>query len=99
MPTRIAPEVEDRILAARRTDRQGQDRIGPAVGVPARTVSRVLRRHRVPYLRELDTMTVTPIRSSKTTAVRYERSITTLRRRGRFDGAAVTNQFAAQRHS
>lgn len=74
MPTRTAPEVENRILAARRTDRQGQDRIGPAVGVPARTVSRVLRRHRVPYLREIDTMTGTPIRSSKTTAVRYERS-------------------------
>lgn len=74
MPTRTAPEVEDRILTARRTDRQGQDRIGPAVGVPARTVSRVLRRHRMPYLRELDTMTGAPIRSSKTTAVRYERA-------------------------
>lgn len=35
MPTRTAPETEERILAARRTDRQGQDRIGPAVGVPA----------------------------------------------------------------
>ncbi len=51
MPTRTAPEVEDRIQAARHTDRQCQDRIGPAVGgVRARTVSRVLRRHRVPYL-------------------------------------------------
>ncbi len=44
------------------------------VGVPARTVARVLRRHRMPYLRELDTMTGAPIRSSQTTAVRYERA-------------------------
>jgi transposase InsO family protein len=42
--------------------------------VPARTVSRVLRRHQVPYLRALDPMTGQVIRASKTTAVRYERS-------------------------
>ena len=42
-------------------------------GVPPRTVSRVLRRHRVAYLRECDPMTGEVIRSSKATAVRYER--------------------------
>jgi transposase InsO family protein len=36
-------------------------------------VSRILRRHQVPYLRELDPLTGTVIRASKTTAVRYER--------------------------
>ena len=47
--------------------------LGPKVGVPARTVSRILRRHGVPYLRECDPMTGEVIRSSKQTAVRYER--------------------------
>ena len=41
--------------------------------MPARTVSRVLRRHQVPYLRVLDPLTGEVIRSSKATAVRYER--------------------------
>jgi hypothetical protein len=41
--------------------------------VPARTVSRVLRRHGGPYLRECDPLTGEVIRASKTTAVRYER--------------------------
>jgi hypothetical protein len=41
--------------------------------VPARTVSRILRRHQVPLLRELDPVTGAVIRASKTTAVRYER--------------------------
>ena len=41
--------------------------------MPARTVSRILRRHGVPYLRECDPMTGEVIRASKPTAVRYER--------------------------
>ena len=57
----------------RRAERRGQDWIGPELGVAARTVSRVLRRHGVPYLRECDPLTGEVIRSSKTTAVRYER--------------------------
>ena len=40
---------------------------------PARTVSRILRRHEVPYLRELDPMAGQLIRSPKATAIRYER--------------------------
>ena len=74
MPTRTAPETEQRVLAARAEHREGPDRLGPRVGVPARTVSRVLRRHGVPHLRECDPMTGDPIRSSKSTAVRYERA-------------------------
>ena len=72
-PTRTPAEVEDRVLAARREHRRGQDWLGPELGVPARTVSRILRRHGVPRLAECDPMTGEVIRASKTTAVRYER--------------------------
>jgi hypothetical protein len=47
--------------------------LGPKVGAPARTVSRILRRHGVPYLRDCDPITGEVICSSKQTAVRYER--------------------------
>jgi len=57
----------------RQEERRGQDWLGPELGVPARTVSRILRRHEVPYLRECDPLTGEVIRSSKATAVRYER--------------------------
>lgn len=70
---RTSAEVEQRVLAARREHRRGQDWLGPELGVPARTVSRILRRHRVPRLCECDPLTGEVIRASKTTAVRYER--------------------------
>ncbi len=73
MPTRTSEQVEQQVLAARSTHREGPDVLGPMVGVPARTVSRILRRHGVPYLRECDPMTGQVIRSSKATAIRYER--------------------------
>jgi transposase InsO family protein len=72
-PHRTAEVVEAAILAARFEHRRGQDWLGPELGVPARTVSRVLRRHHVPLLRVLDPLTGQVIRSSKATAVRYER--------------------------
>ncbi len=72
-PTRTAPTVEQAVLGLRRAERRGQDWLGPELGLPARTVSRILRRHRVPFLRECDPLTGEVIRSSKTTAVRYER--------------------------
>jgi transposase InsO family protein len=73
MPTKTTPEVEEKVLAARAEHREGPDVLAPKVGVPARTISRILRRHGVPYLRECDPMTGEVIRSSKQTAVRYER--------------------------
>ncbi len=73
MPTRTAPEIEARVIAARAEHRRGQDWLGPELGVPARTVSRILRRHCVPPLAICDPMTGEVIRSSKTTTVRYER--------------------------
>ena len=72
-PSQTPVEVEEAIVAMRREQRRGQDWIGPELGVPARTVARVLRRHGVPYLRECDPLTGEMIRASKTTAGRYER--------------------------
>lgn len=74
MPTRTSAVVEDQIVAVRRVRRCGPDAIGAELGVPARTVSRVLRRRGVAYLCDCDPMTGELIRSSKTTAVRYERA-------------------------
>jgi len=72
-PARTRPEVEERVIEARRQLRVGPDQLADALGVPARTISRILRRHQMPYLRECDPLTGALIRSSKTTATRYER--------------------------
>jgi len=72
-PTRTAPAVEAAVVAARLEHRRGQDWLGPELGVPARTVSRILRRQDLPRLCELDPLTGTVICASMTTAVRYER--------------------------
>jgi transposase InsO family protein len=73
MPTRTPADIEARTVAARTEHRRGQDWLGSELGVPARTVSRVLRRHDVPRLCTLDPLTGELIRSSKMTARRYER--------------------------
>jgi transposase InsO family protein len=72
-PTRTPATTEDRICAARAALRTGPDRLSAELGVPARTVTRVLRRRGMPPLRDLDPLTGDVIRASKTTAVRYER--------------------------
>jgi transposase InsO family protein len=74
MPSKTPDEVEQRVLLARHDHRRGQDWLGPECEVAPRTVARILRRHRVPYLRDCDPMTGQLIRASKTTAVRYERA-------------------------
>lgn len=73
-PQRTAPTVEETVIALRRSNRRGQDWIGAKLGAPARTVSTILRRHQPPYLCECDPSTGMLIRTSKITAVRYERS-------------------------
>jgi transposase InsO family protein len=73
VPNRTSEQIEEKVLAARLEHREGPDVLGPRVGVPARTVSRILRRHDVPYLRQCDPMTGEVIRSSKQTTTRYER--------------------------
>lgn len=72
-PTRASAEVEAQVVAARREHRRGQDWLGPELGIPPRTVSRILRRHNVDRLAECDPLTGQRIRASKTTAIRYER--------------------------
>ena len=72
-PTRTSPEIEQRVLDARREHRRGQDWLATETGVPARTISRILRRHNAPRLCECDPLTGVVIRASKTTTVRYER--------------------------
>jgi transposase InsO family protein len=73
-PRQTSPEVEEAVIALRCSRRRGQDWIGAELGLPARTVSTILRRRQLPYLREGDPLTGALIRASKTTAVRYERS-------------------------
>lgn len=72
-PTRTPARLEAKVVACRRRERRGQDWIAAELGVPARTVSRILRRHGLPRLAECDPLTGQVIRASKTTAVRYER--------------------------
>ena len=73
-PTRTAAAVEDRIIELRSRERRGPAWLGAELGVPARTVARVLVRRGQPRLCAMDPMTGEVIRSSKTTATRYERS-------------------------
>ena len=61
------------MVAARRAHRRGSDWLAAELGVPARTVSRILRRHQLPYLADCDPLTGQLIRSSKQAASRYER--------------------------
>jgi transposase InsO family protein len=72
-PTRTGLQVEQRIVELRGRERRGPDWIGAELGVPARTVSRVLARHGVPRLASLDPITGEVIRASKVTTIRYER--------------------------
>lgn len=72
-PTRTPVSVERRVIEARRRLRVGQDGLADEVGVPARTISRILRRYRMPYLSECDPLSGELIRASKTTTTRYER--------------------------
>lgn len=77
-PHRIAnqtpPDVEDTVITARQQRRCGPDRLSWDLGVPARTITRILRRNGIPRLHECDPLTGEVIRASKTTTVRYERA-------------------------
>jgi len=72
-PGRTSAEVESRVVELRRRERRGPAWISAELGVPARTVSRILIRHAMPPLAALDPITGEVIRASKATAVRYER--------------------------
>jgi transposase InsO family protein len=73
-PRRTTAEVEARVVELRHRERRGPAWISAELGVPTRTVSRILVRHAVPPLAAFDPITGQLIRSSKATAVRYERA-------------------------
>ncbi len=71
-PHRIGPCVETRVRIMRHLTRRGSVFIASKLGMHASTVGRVLHRHQVPLLRELDPVTGRIIRARRATAVRYE---------------------------
>jgi len=72
-PNRTAAPTEALVVETRRQLRVGPDQLAVETGVPARTISRILRRYDMSYLAELDPLTGELIRSSKASARRYER--------------------------
>jgi len=73
-PARTSSQVEDRVVELRARERRGPDWLGAELGVPTRTVSRIIARRGLPRLCLLDPMTGELIRASKATATRYEKS-------------------------
>ncbi|MFN8087302.1 MAG: IS481 family transposase [Microbacterium sp.] len=71
-PRRTAACVETRVRIMRHFTRRGPVFIADHLGLQASTVGRVLRRHEVPLLRELDPVTGTVIRATRRSAKRYE---------------------------
>ncbi len=72
-PTATSAQTEQTVLEMRALERRGRDWIAAETGVPPRTVSRVLARHGVAHLADVDPMTGVVIRAKRTTAVTYER--------------------------
>ncbi|MDN4609423.1 IS481 family transposase [Arthrobacter burdickii] len=73
-PRRTSADREQEVLQARQALRFGPLRIAAVTGVPARTVTRILHRHQVPRLADCDPLTGTPIRASRASSNRYERT-------------------------
>jgi transposase len=70
-PARTPARTEKRVLAARRRHRAGPIALSAMLNVPASTIGRILRRHHVPLLRELDLVTGERVRS-RATGRRYQ---------------------------
>lgn len=71
-PNRTRSCQETRVRIMRQLTRRGPVFIADRLGMQASTVGRVLRRHRVPLLREIDPVTGTVIRATRQSANRYE---------------------------
>jgi transposase InsO family protein len=74
IPHRIAPELEWRACELRRRYRRGPEWIAAELGMCAAPVGRILARHRMPALRDLDALTGIPVRRGPATGIRYERA-------------------------
>ena len=72
-PQRTPAALEALILALRRAHRRGPGWIGAELGIAPSTVGRVLARHRMPRLSELDALTGEPVRRGPVSRVRDER--------------------------
>jgi transposase InsO family protein len=72
-PQRTSPEREAEVLALRAAARRGPVWLAAQLGATPSTIGRILRRHQVALLRELDPVTGAIIRSSRRSHVRYER--------------------------
>ncbi|MEJ1090017.1 IS481 family transposase [Microbacterium sp. Mu-80] len=73
MPTKTPKRTEQAVLAVREAERLSRDEIAARLGIAPRTVSRILARHGMPHLSELDPMTGEKIRASRKTTIRYEK--------------------------
>ncbi|MEJ8648573.1 IS481 family transposase [Streptomyces sp. MS1.AVA.3] len=73
-PRRTPEHIEAAVLNARRAHRRGPDFLAAETGVPARTVTRILRRHQMPRLASCDPLTGQPIRAERRSHARYERA-------------------------
>ncbi|WP_091485777.1 IS481 family transposase [Microbacterium pygmaeum] len=71
-PRRTGSCQETRVRIMRELTRRGPVFIGARLGMHASVVGRVLRRHQVPLLRDLDPVTGTVIKASRRSANRYE---------------------------
>lgn len=70
-PRRLPPQVEASVLACRERSRRGPLFIAAELGLAPATVGRVLRRHRMPLLRDCDPITGARIRA-RASDRRYE---------------------------
>lgn len=73
-PHRTPPEIERAIVQARRVHRRGADWLAGELGLAASTVGRVIARHGMALLADLDPLTGTPVRRGPVSGVRYERA-------------------------
>ena len=72
-PHRTPAHIERRIIRARRVHRRGAGWIADELGMAASTVGRVIARHGLPLLRDLDALTGEPVRRGSVSGRRYER--------------------------
>ena len=73
VPGRTPADVERRVCQLRSTRRIGAARIAHELGMSVATVGRILSRHRMPALCELDALTGQRVRGRPRTSNRYER--------------------------
>lgn len=71
-PCRTSPRVEASILEPRATTHRGALFVAGELGLVASTVGRVLARHQVPHLSDIDPITGAPVRR-RHSGIRYER--------------------------